>query len=152
MLKGVSPGRFILLMVFLVKDSIEHGTCFGSDFIHVLQRDRCPAGQQRTQRFHLSFGRGQPILRMPRQNANAVIQRAVERSGLVEELRRGMIQQIHVFDDLNARRCIQHLIEHAGAFQPQVHQDEVDVVEAAPSGFERMLHAVLAFDLHAHLF
>ena len=37
------------------------------------------------------------------------------------------------------------------AFEPQVQQRKIDVVETAQTGFERMARALLLFEAHAHL-
>jgi hypothetical protein len=55
------------------------------------------------------------------------------------------------FNDIDALRRVQHLVEEAAGFQAQKQKRKIDIVESAVAGFERMIRALFLLQAHSHL-
>src|SRR5437763_9060869 len=80
-----------------------------------------------------------------------MIERAIERSGIAKRIGFLALQVPHLLDYVDALRGVQHLVKYPGAFEPEIHQDEVDIVVASAAGFERVVRSLLLFQARAHL-
>ena len=63
----------------------------------------------------------------------------------------GWIKVAHLLDDVDARRRVQHFVEDPGAFQPQIHQREIDIVVSAAARLQRILPALFLLEPLSHL-
>src|SRR5258708_3726350 len=80
-----------------------------------------------------------------------MIDGAIKRRGIAKKFGIRALQMAHGFDDVDALRRVQNFEENPGAFESQVEQQKIDIVEAAESGFERVAGALLFFQAHTHL-
>jgi hypothetical protein len=93
-----------------------------------------PPRHQFGKRLELGFGVRQVALRMAGIQSKPMIDRAVKRRRIAQEDSVLALQMAHLFEDVDALRRIQHAEKDAAALQPQVHQNEVDVVISARPG------------------
>src|SRR5208283_753191 len=83
-------------------------------------------------------------------NALAVVQRAIKCRRLPQKIRLLALQMAHLLDDVDALRRVERFIEDARAFEPEIHEGEVDVVISARSRLERIARPLLTFQARAH--
>jgi hypothetical protein len=71
---------------------------------------------------------------VPGTNAQAVVEGAIEGRGIAQEARLGSIEVMHAFEHLDALGGIQRLKKDPRAFEPQIHQQKIDVIVSAAPG------------------
>src|SRR5581483_10354786 len=79
-----------------------------------------------------------------------MVQGAVENGRSMKKFRIFPAEQSHSFDYVDSFRRVQGGIENTRPSEPQVHQHEIDIEVASGAGLQRMLGALLAFELPAH--
>src|SRR6202171_971125 len=110
----------------------------------------CPALHQIREGFELRLRSRQAAFRMTGDNALAVIDGAIEGGRIAQEIGIFPLQVAHLLDHVDARRRVQHFVKNPGAFEPQIHQGEIDIVIAAQAGLERVARPLLTLQTGAH--
>src|ERR1035438_6404967 len=117
----------------------------------IVQLIGSPPSNQFRQHFRLRRRRGQMASRVTARNAQPVIDGTIEHRGVAQKVRILALQVPHLLDDVDARGRVQHLVEYPGAPQPEIHQGEVDIVEAAYGRLQRIARSLLLLQPRAHL-
>ena len=82
---------------------------------------------------------------VPGGNSQTVINGTIKGGGVAQKLGVLPVQMAHFLNHVDARRRIQHFIEDPGSLQPQVHQNEIDIIISAAARLERIAHPLLFF-------
>src|SRR5438552_17033828 len=84
-------------------------------------------------------------------DAQAMVDGPVESRGIAEGVGVLPFEVSHFFNDINALRGVQDLVENSRPFEPQIHQCKVDIVVAAAPRLERIARDLLYLYTRAHL-
>ena len=103
---------------------------------------RRPAAYQLGEHVEMTLGIRQTGFGMAGIDAQGVIHGPVERRRIQQEFRIGALQVPGGFNDIDPLRRVQHLVENSPGSQAQIQQREIDIVESAVPGFQRVLRTL----------